>query len=65
MRTDGSSLRITPDGPSAPDGPATTPRSAEMEPDELLEPGQARPFVTPPTRPQTDASRESLPSRGG
>jgi phosphate transport system ATP-binding protein len=56
MRTDGSSLRITPDGPSAPDGPATTPRNAEMEPDELLEPGQARPPVAPPTRPQTDAA---------
>ncbi len=55
MTIDGTSLRSTPEGPNATEGPATSLRTAEMEPDDLLEPGQTRSAAPPAARFQASA----------
>ncbi len=55
MTIDATSLRSTPEGPNATEGPATSLRTAEMEPDDLLEPGQTRSAAPPAARFQASA----------
>jgi phosphate transport system ATP-binding protein len=80
MTPDGSPLRTSPDGPpfeestlqTTPDGPTTTAlRTADMEPDELLQPGQARhPSPSPATAsgrgaPETEAVAAAVDTKPG